>query len=416
MGTVIWQGDAPLVAEVKTVTPADVVVSDTFTVTCNGKDITYTAAANTVVDVVTGLLALWNASTEPEFEEITATNPANTALVLTHDTEGIPFNVTATTSGNGTHTVATTTAASGPNCLNVGANWSGAAVPANTDDVVFEHSSVDCLYQLDALAAITADSITIKSTYTGTIGLPRTNANGYAEYRPRYLQLGANTIAIGDGSGAGSSRIQLNASNTAPTISVYGMGQGTELGIPPLLIVDAAANTVLNVNKGTVGVALNAGETATITTLNIGALNNIGGDSNVVCGSGTTLGTITKLGGSLTVESNFTTLTQYAGTATVLGSATATTITVYDGTLEDRSSGTFTTVSMHGTYDKRKSMAAKTVTNMNMYKGAKLYDPAGTIMFTNGIDLVQSRLFDDNGQAQVTIVRPANKTWTESTI
>ena len=410
MGTVIWQGDAPLVAEVKTVTPADIVISDTFTVTCNGKNIVFTASANTVVSVVNGLLALWNASTEPEFEEITATNPANTALVLTHDTAGVPFTVTASTSGNGSHTVATTTAASGPNCLNVATNWSGGAVPANTDDVVFEYSDIDLLYQLDALAAISADVVSIKSTFTGNIGLPRTNENGYAEYRPRYLQLGANTVTIGEGTGAGSSRVQLDLCNTTPTINVYNMAQTLEKGINPLLIINTAANTILNVNKGSVGIAINAGETSTITTMNIGSINNIVGDSTVDCGSGTTLGTIVKLGGAVTFESNVTTLTQHAGTSTILGAATATTITINDGTLEDRSSGTFTTVNLHGIYDKRKSTAAKTCTNFNAYKGAKIYDPAGTITFTNGIDLVQCKLSD------VVIDRPANKTWTETAI
>lgn len=410
MGTVIWQGDAPLVAEVKTITPADVLPNTTWTVTCNGKNIIYTAAANTVVDVVDGLLALWNASTEPEFEEITATNPANTALVLTHDTEGVPFTVTATTSGNGTHTVSTTVNASGPNCLNVGTNWSGGAVPANTDDVVFEYSDVDLLYQLDALAAITASSITVKSTFTGNIGLPRTNANEYSEYRQRYLQLGANTVTVGDGSGSGSPRVQLDLCNTAPTINVYNMAQGTETGINPLLLINTAANTVLNVNKGSVGVAINAGETATITTMNVGYITNIAGDSTVVCGSGTTLGTIAKLGGSVTVQSNLTTLTQHAGTTAILGSATATTVTINDGTLEDRSSGTFTTVNCHGIYDKRKSTTTKTCTNFNLYKGAKFYDPAGSVTLTNGIDLVQCKLSD------VVIDRPSNKTWTETAI
>lgn len=410
MGTVIWQGDAPLVSEVKTVTPASVLPNTTWTVTCNGKNLTYTAAANTVVDVVNGLLAIWNASTEPEFEEVTATNPANTALVLTHDTEGVPFTVTAATSGNGTLSVSTTTAASGPNCLNVGTNWSGGAVPANTNDVVFEYSDVDLLYQLDALAAITANSITIKSTYTGNIGLPRTNANEYAEYRQRYLQMGANTVSVGDGTGTGSSRVQLDLCNTTPTITVNNMGQTTEAGIAPLLIVKTAANTVLNVNKGSVGVAINAGETATITTMNVGYITNQVGDSTVVCGSGTTLGTITKLGGNLTVESNLTTLTQHAGTTAILGTATATTITINDGTLEDRSSGTFATVNNHGIYDKRKSTTAKTCTNFSMYKGAKFYDPAGTITLTNGIDLVQCKL------SEVIVDRPSNKTWTETSI
>jgi hypothetical protein len=96
--TRIFRGDAPPQAQVTKITPATVDVGDKFTLTCNGKSVSYTALAATVADVVAGLVAAVTASTIPEFAEMLASAAAdNSYLTLTAVTAGVPFTVTTST-------------------------------------------------------------------------------------------------------------------------------------------------------------------------------------------------------------------------------------------------------------------------------------------------------------------------------
>ena len=342
---------------------------------------------------------------------------------MTADTAGIPFTVTGSTtdgdaSNTQTLTVNTTVAASGPNLVDLAANWSTAAAPANTDDIVFEHSDVDCLYNLDALAAIIVNSLTINQSYTGKIGLARMNDSDYLEYRPTSLNLGSNTVTIGLGDGQGSGRINLDAAASNTAVTIYNSGSALEDGIPAILLEDTGAAAIVNIYKGDVGIAFLAGETASVATLRVGYVENQQADAIVTCGSGTTLTTIVKTGGSLDIRSNVTTITQDAGDLTIGGAATVTTLNLNAGTLYDQSTGTFATVNVLGgaVYDLRRSLAAKTITQLNLYDKAAFYDPQGFATVTNGFDLPQTRLFTEDGQPQTVVVRPRNKTWTESAI
>ena len=111
-----WRGDAVARAQVWRITPSDVEIGDTFTVTCNGKSITVTATAATVANVVSLLVAAIAASTIPEFLEITATADGTTSVLLTASTPGVPFVVTVSASngGSGGVTVSTTTQGGAP--------------------------------------------------------------------------------------------------------------------------------------------------------------------------------------------------------------------------------------------------------------------------------------------------------------
>jgi hypothetical protein len=57
MASRLYRGDSVPVAQVTKITPANVLVGDTFTITCNGKSVVYVALAATVADVVAGLIA-----------------------------------------------------------------------------------------------------------------------------------------------------------------------------------------------------------------------------------------------------------------------------------------------------------------------------------------------------------------------
>lgn len=78
--------------QITEVIPANITIGDTFTVTINGTNFTFTAAATTVSSVVAGLLALINAGAEP----VTASN-GTTKLVLTGDADDVPFTVVTST-------------------------------------------------------------------------------------------------------------------------------------------------------------------------------------------------------------------------------------------------------------------------------------------------------------------------------
>ena len=114
MANQVFRGDAPAVAQVDTLTPANVEIGDVFTATINGKSITFTATVATVANVTAGIVAAWNVSTIQEFTEITATD-STTHITLMGDTAGVPFTVTSSSTGDGapadTFTQATSTAA-----------------------------------------------------------------------------------------------------------------------------------------------------------------------------------------------------------------------------------------------------------------------------------------------------------------
>jgi hypothetical protein len=396
MTTKIWRGDAPAVAQVDTLTLTGAwAANDTATLTINGKSITFTSVSNTAAAVIVGLVAAWEASEIPEFAEITAADGAGDTITLTADTAGVPFTCTpaVNTAGDGDMTLANTVANAGPNVLTTAANWSTGAAPASGDDVIFENNANDCLYNLEGLYDQTFATLKIKQSFTGRIGLPKTNAGGYIEYRPTYLKAGFTILDIGDGGGGGSARVNLN-SNANSTATIHNSGSAEESGIPAILVKTATGNLSLYVNRGDVGVAIFGGEAATVPTLNVGYVSNQEGDSVVACGAGVTLTTIVKTGGNLDIQSNATTVTNYAGDVAIRGAATVTTLNLLGGTCYDESSGTFTTVSVYGIYDRRRSTQAKTITTLSVYRGSEYHDPAGVVTLTNGLYLGNSLITD----------------------
>ena len=53
------------IADLYTITPANVAASNTFTITINNKSVTFTATLTTVASVCTGLVALCKAAAAP---------------------------------------------------------------------------------------------------------------------------------------------------------------------------------------------------------------------------------------------------------------------------------------------------------------------------------------------------------------
>lgn len=400
MANQVWRGDSPAVAQVDSLTVGGTVeIGDLFIVTINGKAVstaaTTTSATTTATAIYTALLAV----TTPEFAEIVWTNPSAGVVKGTARTAGKPFTLTATTTEAGggaadaqTFTRAAVTANSGPNVWDVAANWVGGVVPVNADDVYLQNSSSSILYGLDQ-SAVTLTSLTIDSTFTGFVGLPKYSGSGstaYLEYRDTYLKVGATTMNVGVGggqatSGAGSGRIKINAGTVQYTANVLSTGSPADQGLPALTLKGTHASNAINLQQGRVGVAIEAGDTSTLAAIKLGYLTSPATDANLVLGSGVTLSscTVTQDGGTLEVASNLSTINQYGGTLTVLKAATVTTLNVQTGTCYYQSSGTITTatVGAAGELDFSRDPRARTITNTTVY--GRYTDPNKTVTWTN---------------------------------
>ena len=394
MATNYWLGQATAVAQLNTITPANVAIGNTFTVTINGKSITFTATVGTVANVTAGLSALLAASTIPEFAEITWAD-ATTAITATAKTAGYPFtNTSSASGGTATLTTAITTASAGPNDWSSANNWSLGTVPAATNDVIVS-GAVSILYGLDQ-NAVTLTSLSIDGNFTGYLGLPERNPAGYDEYRQTYLKIGATTQNVGAGPGFGSGRIKIEAQAVLCTVNVYLTGTPAEQGIEPFLWKGTNASNAVNLYRGSMGVAIFPGETATIASLRVSWLSNQAGDANFRASAGVTLTTIDQSGGAIETRSNLTTKTQTGGTHVAYDSATLTTLTISGGTFSYRSSGALGTanVSDAGVLDFSGDLRAKTVTVVNCYAGATVRDPHGVVSWGTGLVLQRCSLSD----------------------
>lgn len=418
MATRVWQGYTPAVAQVSTfAVTLTWATNDTATLTCGASSVTFTVAGTeTAAAVVIGLVAAWNNSAAGEMTGITASGSVS-PITLTSDTSGVPFTVTSSevTAGDGVvGDQVDATANAGPNCWDVATNWSGGAVPVDADAIVLENGNVDILYGLDQ-SAVTPASINSMASYTGKIGLPRTNAAGYVEYRDTYLKIcdaadaTNTTVYIGLGEGSGSGRIKLDTNAGQVTMTVDKTGARAETGIPALLWKGTHASNAVHLNRGTMGVAFFGGEAATLLTLNIGYLESPSSDSDVRCSSGLTLSTLDMDGGKAEINANTPTINIRAGTLHVKQSATcASALTVNGGTVYWNSVGTVTQayVSGGGVLDFRRNTQSVIVSNCDVYENGNIYDPAGRVTWSNGIRIMQTSF------SGVTLEMPEGRKWT----
>lgn len=293
METRYYTGAAKEVAQVNTITPANVGIGNTFTLTCNGKTLVFTADAATVANVTAGLAALVAASEEPEWQEVTATDNTTT-LTLTARTPGKPFTQTSSASG-GTATLitSTTTSNSGPEQYDAAANWSGATAPTTGDTVIIE-GAFNLRY--GTLASVTA-ARTIIRDFTGTIGLPPVNADGgYPEYRSQYLLMSSTILDVMENVSSGMMRF--NVGSAACTANIYSTGGATVPTLNALTFVGTHSSNALNVLSGSVGVATEAGEAATLTMFKTGS-GGFAGQLELTLGLGCTLTNGIVSGGSV---------------------------------------------------------------------------------------------------------------------
>ena len=390
MATRRWRGDAPKVTQINTLTvggtPANAQV---YSVTINGKSVAYTATgADTNNSIATALRALLAASVIPEFLEVTWTVLTN-VITGTARTAGKPFANSSGATGTGALVTATPTPNSGPSVVSMAANWEGGSTPADGDDIVFDSGASDVLYDLDQ-NAVTPASILVDVGYRGRIGLPDVNSDDasrpYAEYREKYLRYGnsgdgqAVTLTIRGGAG----RIKVNTGTAQAVWNVNDSAQPLENNVPSVLLRGTHTSNALNVSRGDVGVALFAGETANLATVNVGYRTNRAGDARVRLGAGVGLANVTlvQTGGTLEINSatsGSATLTLYDGTLTLAAGA-HTGVAVRGGQCIFNSAGTLggaTVISGEGHLDFSQDLRSKAVTNpIDLFgPNARLSDP-----------------------------------------
>lgn len=404
MASIRWIGRAQAIAQVNTVTMAgagDWVTGDTVTLTINDKALVVTVGASlTDADVAITVKEAWEnetltdttASYTPadggqdiiEHSLITATVSGD-VVTLTADTPGVPFTltVTETTSGDETATGAVATAATGPNHWDNADNWSTGSVPTTGDDLFFDNSDVSVLWALGQ-SSVDPASITIYQSYTGDIGLPKTNPAGYVEYFGDYLEIDVNTLVIGRDNGTGSGRIKIDSGSNTTAIIVENTGNPAESDLEAFLWKGSDVSNSIEVHNGSVAAAAFGGESATLNTTRV-----VGGSFRG--GEGFAAGTdLTNTAGTVSLVSNVGTLVSDGGQVEIGGSATITTATITGGRLVWNSSGTITTVTNGGgrdesVIDASGNNSSSTFTNYTQKARARLIDPLRTVTKTNDV-------------------------------
>jgi len=259
------------------------------------------------------------------------------------------------------------------------ANWSPSGVPTNGDDVYFENSSQSVTAGFDQ-SAVALNSLNFDQSYTGMLG-DDVNA----------LDVNSTTVSsgyhYGPGTPAGSPLINLKLGSMQSVVTIYNTGTSSNSNKPAFRLKCNNASTTVEVRKGSVGIAVETGDTATLGTLNISYISQVNTDADVLVNSGVTLTTLNQTGGDTILRCGATTINVEAGTLKTYGSGAITTLNIKGGTTTSNSTGTITTCNITGgTADFTKSAAARTVTTLKLDAGGTFkYDP-DILTLTNQVD------------------------------
>lgn len=242
MATIYWSGNQVTTPVVYTVTVTAAAASGTVSATINSKTCTYTAVSgDTTSSVAANAVTAFKAYGAGEFSLVTwSSNGA--VITATGPADGRPVTITwaadgvnCTISGGGSPS----TANKSPNDWNDAANFTGGSRPSTGDTVIFAGNKPSVLYGLSADTASVVN-IKIRSDYTGSIGLPDRNANGFNEYLPTRLETRGTTLDIR--AGRGTYRIKSTAVS-AVTITLDGRGTTEVLDVTGM---PASSTAVVN--------------------------------------------------------------------------------------------------------------------------------------------------------------------------
>lgn len=311
-----WAPQAVAVKQKITVTVGGTLAGETFQLGLGGQVFAeHTDGDTVIVTTVAALVAAWNASTHPWAAAVTATD-ASPNITLEADVAGVPFGdyltddetddpagqtwetgvrgyyeIELNTPG-GAATLAQdeTTTNRGPNCANLADNWSAGTYLADGDAVTIANNGIDILWGLDYGSDddnwVILDSLDIRKSYAGKIGLDAATFNGLTsapEYRGTYFQIKVDTDEgdvtigkhIGPGSVLGSRRIKLDLKGNKCRVVMHGSNsQPFEAGKPAVRILtdNVGGGTLIHVRgaPGGFGIAMDQpGETSEVGRLSI---------------------------------------------------------------------------------------------------------------------------------------------------
>ena len=394
-----FTGRAANVAQVTKIVYSTITAGQTYSVTVNGKVVSYVATTGVLGDLIDAMVSLWNSSAEPEHQELIAArreDPTLSGLQLTGRVSGVPSTVTAGATV-GSATVTEPTAPSGPKFWNVAANWSGSTLPVAADDLVLESYSGDILYGLTDTNNYT--SLKILSSFTGSIGLPAVASSGYPEYRTQRLTLGSGSalvIEVGSGVGTASGRIRLDVNSSNTTLTVFKTGQGGFSGEKSLDLVELGAGSTVRVYGGSVKIDQSA--MAVVDVYSQSTAFGASSEASVELGS-STVTSLTVVGGSVTVGGNVTTLIARTRSSVIVDRAASVgTVKVSEQAVLDwrSSAGVTTTLDIESNGDVRFGSVAttKTVAACKLFQGGSLSDPMSRVTWSTGVVLQGCRISD----------------------
>lgn len=386
MATVRWTGGAPNVAQVDTATVGGTIeVGDVFRVTVGPKTLDISASSTTASEVASQIAtAITNldSGSWPEFKEFTA--QANGAdITFTALVPGVPHTIAVSTveSGGGsadsqTFSITNTIASSGRNDVLCPENYSTGALPDAGDELVIDDGGPDLMWNLDALDSLGLTMIIRGAT---SIGLLDRNPKGYPEYRPTFLECDGLTAHIE----SSARMVKLNHGTSQSAITVKASGQPAEQHRAGAISLQGShSSNSLTVLRGFVAASAIAGETSQYSTVYIGYVDNEAGDAQVYLGDDATIATITKNGGSLTMDCGATTITNRAGQLTCRQGGVTTLTTTGTGSTIWTSTSTLATASVlqQGSLDFGRDPRAKTVTNpIDVYDSGVVRDPNNVV-------------------------------------
>lgn len=387
-------GNVAPVADVWTYTVVTVTAMTVHGITCNGKTISITlGSGETTSTAASKLLAAIQATLAGEFQEYVWTVDA-AVVTGTAKTAGIPGTFTNASTGGTAGTLSNATPATGPNFINLAANWSGAALPVDGDDWYLDAGSPDMLYGLEYFFDNTIRPAAIyMDDYGGSIGLPAVRGSNafaigpssgvsYPEYRPRYLKLPTGSITIHYGRGRTvPTRGQFHLAGTGTSIYVHGARSPANGEPASVYIQGSTSHPLLSVTQGHVAVAAEFGQTGGFDEVRIGDEGNASEDAKVIFGEGATVPLITNLSGRSEAANTVTSL--YMGLNAIehvqtYGDLTA---VVYGGTVIHNSDGTivFDLDGDRSVLDFSKDPRTRDVgSGCSVLNGARMLDPGNT--------------------------------------
>lgn len=385
------RGDAPAVAQVDTfeITAAGAAADEVEVVISNKSVVAVVPTSPTTATVAAAVAEACADSDHPEFREVTWTSDG-ADVYATATTPGTPFtisavNVTGTVTASA---VSNVTPSGGPNHWDDPLNWSAGTVPATGEDVDLQDLDVDVKWGL-AQSGVTLASLNLHSTFTGRLGLIPFNGS-YYEYRATELAIGATLCVVGEGDGAGSPMIRLNTGSVQTNLRVKGTGAASAQGQPAVWWRGTHASNAVVVTRGTVGLAYELGQAATLASLRVGSTGGLS-DAVVWGGAGLSLTAHVQASGDVTLLNTVSTVVKNGGTLTLGGLAVAvTSIVGQNGDINFDATGTVTTTDLFDGCTlvlDRDPRAGKTFTTLRLYAGSGLTDENEVAAFTNPVQV-----------------------------